>query len=156
MSSSVSQYLGGGGETHRFGGVPAGFLWSPGWVRCPPHSLIDGGDVALGHNGFEAQDDVDAEEDGDAVVAIADVRFHVLLRFFFCGERGGTETDTSASSFGGPPKTPRDFPPPKNLTRNMVKVFPMTALKRSWALGPVTIKKSQRNKYSRQLLSRRA
>lgn len=56
-----------------------GILGSLQDLGSPPDSLVDGGDVALGHDGFEAQDDVDAEEDGDAVVAVADVRFHVLL-----------------------------------------------------------------------------
>lgn len=87
-------------------------MWCPGWVHCPPNSLIDGRDVAFGHNGFEAQDDVDAEEDGDAVVAIADIRFHVLLRVFLLGGGEQRQTDTSASGFGGLPKTPRHSPPP--------------------------------------------
>lgn len=86
-------------------------MWCPGWVHCPPNSLIDGRDVAFGHNGFEAQDDVDAEEDGDAVVAIADIRFHVLLRVFLLG--GGTETDGHVSQrLWGPPQNPTALPPP--------------------------------------------
>lgn len=42
-------------------------------VEPPPlllHSLVEGRDAPLGGDSSEAQDDVDAEEDGDAVVAV--------------------------------------------------------------------------------------
>lgn len=43
-------------------------------------SLVNGRDVALAHEGLEPKDDVDAEKDGDAVVAVAHVGVHVLLQ----------------------------------------------------------------------------
>lgn len=127
-----------GGVCTSIWGGPCEISGGPSNILGSPYSLVDGWDVALGHDGTKAQDDVDAEEHGDAVVAVADICVHVLLNVF-----GG-----SAAS-GGPPQTPRA----PQLTRNMAKVLPMTALNRSCALGPVTMKKSHRNKYSRQLLS---
>lgn len=51
-------------------------IWPPsesGW-------LVEGGDVPLGRDGAEPEDDVDAEEDGDAVVAVRHVGGHAFLQ----------------------------------------------------------------------------
>lgn len=44
------------------------------------HSLVKSRDVPLGCDGSEAEDDVDAEEDGDAVVAVGHVGGHAFLQ----------------------------------------------------------------------------
>lgn len=54
---------------------------------------------------------MDAEEDGDAVVAIADIRFHVLLRVFLLGGGNRDRRTRQPAALGASPK-PHGTPPP--------------------------------------------
>lgn len=91
---------------------------------------------------------MDAEEDGDAVVAVGHVRGHALLWTQTTGLNNTTPehgaADASCTEHGCV------------RTRNMLRVFPMMLLKRSSAEFPVTMKKSDRKRNSLQPLSSRA